>query len=354
MSHPARAIATVDVGGLPAVLADGLSLDAAAGPAPSLVVVELDEGADDATLASAVAVARFSALPMVGVGRGPLGQRFGDLGAVLTTTLVAEDAESARWQAGVVDVDGALAQIAATAEWSPRATHTLAGLLRLTAILPVTEGLAAESLAYSMLLSGPEFRRWLDDREFRPVPEPSTPPVLLERDGDLLAVTLNRPERHNAFGQQVREGLADAFDLVATDPSITAVILAGAGRSFCSGGDLDEFGNSADVTLAHLIRVDRSVAARLDRVRDRVTVVLHGACIGAGIELASYAGQVNAMPDATIVLPELAMGLIPGAGGTVGMTRRVGRWRTAYLALTGRPLPLATALRWGLVDEISR
>jgi enoyl-CoA hydratase/carnithine racemase len=97
-----------------------------------------------------------------------------------------------------------------------------------------------------------------------------------------------------------------------------------------------------------LIRVDRRVATRVDRVRDRVTEYVHGACIGAGTEVASFSGQVIAAPDATIRLPELAMSLMPGAGGTVGIARRVGRWRTAWLALSGLPLPLATALRWGV------
>jgi enoyl-CoA hydratase/carnithine racemase len=145
----------------------------------------------------------------------------------------------------------------------------------------------------------------------------------------------------------------EAFDLVAADDSLTHVRLAGAGASFCSGGDLDEFGLTEDVTVAHLIRLDRSVARRMDAVRDRVEVELKGACIGAGIELASFAGRVVARTGARIQLPELAMGLVPGAGGTVGITRRIGRWRTAWLALSGEPLPLRTALRWGLIDELA-
>jgi enoyl-CoA hydratase/carnithine racemase len=79
--------------------------------------------------------------------------------------------------------------------------------------------------------------------------------------------------------------------------------------------------------------------------------VLHGACAGSGIELPAFAGSVAARPGTRIWLPELAMGLIPGAGGTVSLPRRIGRGRTAWMALSGRPVDVPTALEWGLVDR---
>jgi len=69
--------------------------------------------------------------------------------------------------------------------------------------------------------------------------------------------------------------------------------------------------------------------------------------------MAAYCGSVRARPDAVVGLPELSLGLIPGAGGTVSITRRIGRWRTAYLVLSGHRLDSATALRWGLVDAVA-
>ncbi len=80
----------------------------------------------------------------------------------------------------------------------------------------------------------------------------------------------------------------------------------------------------------------------------------HGACVGAGTEMAAYAGRVVATPDAFFALPEVRMGLVPGAGGSVSVPRRIGRWRSAWLALTGDRLPAMTALRWGLVDEVTQ
>ncbi|MET0953003.1 MAG: enoyl-CoA hydratase/isomerase family protein [Aeromicrobium sp.] len=272
----------------------------------------------------------------------------------MALTLVPTEHEDskAKWQVGVPDVSAAIAALSGAVAHSPTTAQTLVGLLRLTATAPVQDGLVAESLAYSMLMAGEEHRRWLEDRSRRLIPTAAAP-VTLKRNGDLLIVALNRPERHNAFGREVRDGLVEAFDLVAVDDSITRVRLVGNGPSFCSGGDLDEFGLTQDVSVAHLIRVERSVAARIEAVRSRVEVELHGACIGAGTELAAFADRVVAHPDARIQLPELAMGLVPGAGGTVGVTRRIGRWRTAWMALSGEPLPATTALRWGLVDELA-
>jgi enoyl-CoA hydratase/carnithine racemase len=74
--------------------------------------------------------------------------------------------------------------------------------------------------------------------------------------------------------------------------------------------------------------------------------------VGAGTELPAFCSNVQASADATFRLPELAMGLVPGAGGTASLPTRIGRQRSAYLALTGEELAAATALRWGLVDEI--
>lgn len=157
----------------------------------------------------------------------------------------------------------------------------------------------------------------------------------------------------NAFDAATRDALCEALQVAVADPSISRVDLYGSGPAFCSGGDLAEFGTSRDPAQAHLVRVHRSPGALLNRCGPRVTAHLHGACVGAGIELAAFAGRVVAAPDTVIRLPEIGMGLIPGAGGTASIPVRVGRERTAYLALSGAELSVEEALRWGLVDEIS-
>ena len=216
----------------------------------------------------------------------------------------------------------------------------------------MADGLAAESAVYSALQAGPEFAAWRAARPPRRRGDEGEP-VTLVRDGGCLEITLDRPHVRNALNTAMRDALVDAFALPALDPSITEVHLRGAGASFCAGGDLDEFGSFPDPATAHLIRLRQSVGRAIDAVADRVTAHLHGACAGSGIELPAFAGRVIAAPSTTISLPELSLGLIPGAGGTVSLPRRIGRHRTTRLALSGERLDAATALEWGLVDAIS-
>ena len=214
-----------------------------------------------------------------------------------------------------------------------------------------------------MLLGGPEFARWLGERDrdrrdgrgparLRGRSQP-TEPVLVTRDDGRLSIVLNVPERRNAFSAAVRAALLDAVLLAEADPTIESVELSGAGPAFCSGGDLDEFGAATDLVAAWMVRLARAPWRVIDRIAPTVTVFAHGACVGAGAEIAAYAGRVVAAPDAFFALPEVRMGLVPGAGGSVSVVRRIGRWRAAWLMLTGERLPAATALRWGLVDEIA-
>ena len=88
-------------------------------------------------------------------------------------------------------------------------------------------------------------------------------------------------------------------------------------------------------------------------VDHKVVAFVHGACVGSGIELPAFAARVVAAPDTRIWLPELSLGLVPGAGGTVSLPARIGRHRTALLALTGTPIDAPTARSWGLVDELA-
>ena len=237
---------------------------------------------------------------------------------------------------------------------TPLAALGLVQLLRQGAALDVNGGLVAESLVYSTLQSGPEFAAW---RAARPEPRRvgafSEPAVLVERSGACLHLTLNRPAKRNAFSAEMRDALAEALGVAAADPSLGEIVLEGAGPAFCSGGDLDEFGTLPDPATAHAVRCTRSPARLLASCAERVTVRVHGACVGAGIELPSFAGRVVAREDAFFQLPEVAMGLVPGAGGTVSLPRRIGRQRTAWLALAGVRLDVQTARSWGLIDEIA-
>ena len=254
----------------------------------------------------------------------------------------------------IAESEAELAPIAETVRRAPLAALALVQLLRHNEGLDVHEGLIAESLVYSTLQGGPEFTAWCAGRAAAPRRAPNREPaVLAQRDGNRLHLTLNRPEKRNAFSMEMRDALIEGLRVAAYDPSIAEVCLSGAGPAFCSGGDLDEFGTFLDPATAHAVRSTRNPGRWMAACADRVRADVHGACVGAGVELPAFAGHVAAAPDATFQLPEVGMGLVPGAGGSVSLPRRIGRQRTAALALSGRSIDAATALAWGLVDEVT-
>jgi enoyl-CoA hydratase/carnithine racemase len=270
---------------------------------------------------------------------------------------ITEGAAEDRRFVQVESTDAVLDQVRATVEQSPVAAQTCDDVLRANEPgVSTRQGLTTESLAYSALQGGPEFARWLAGKG-RCERHEQDDAVLLDRDGSVMKISFNRPERHNAFSNALRSGLIDGLSIALADGSVSDVLFTGNGRSFCSGGDLVEFGLLDDPSAAHLARTRYSPALLLDavsgRLGSRFRVHVHGATLGSGLEMASYAGRVVSHPDTVFGLPELAFGLIPGAGGTVSVPRRVGRWRTSFLAISGLRIDATTALDWGLVDEIT-
>ena len=256
--------------------------------------------------------------------------------------------------ADVVVADaGELEDVLATVARAPVAATSLALHLRGSGRRTVADGLVAESALFSALQAGPEHRAWrAATPRRRRADGAGRDRIRVERRGDELRIALARPEVRNALDARMRDELLAALAVAEADPALS-VVLAGEGSSFCSGGDLDEFGTAPDPATAHVVRLRASLAAVLARLADRTTVHLHGACAGSGVELAAIAGRVVADPGTTLALPELALGLIPGAGGTVSLPRRIGRHRTAWLALTGRTVDARVARDWGLVDELT-
>lgn len=271
-------------------------------------------------------------LPVIVCGRGP---SFGATGPAAFDLVVT---------------DACLDDLASRVVSAPRAATALAVLLRGQGGAGVDDGLAAESAVYSLLQDGPEFRHWRSENDPRRPPT-DTDVVASRRTGTTLTITLDRPHRHNAITAALRDELATALAVARSDDAIVDVELRGRGPSFCSGGDLDEFGSRPDPATAHLTRLARSPARVIDRLGN-VTAFVHGSAFGGGVELAAFARRVVADPATRFALPELGLGLIPGAGGTVSLTRRVGRQRTAALGLTGRVIDAGTALDWGLVDSV--
>jgi enoyl-CoA hydratase/carnithine racemase len=273
-----------------------------------------------------------------------------------TFTLTEDDTDDRR-VITVPSIDSAIAELAARVKRWPAASAVCDDVLRsVDPAGPALPGVVTESLAYSTLQAGPEFARWLAERGPATMPDIADP-VQGNRDGNTLRIAFNRPQRHNAFSTDARAALLEALAVAQLDPSVDEVVLTGNGPSFCSGGDLAEFGTFSDPASAHLARTRYSPALVLDALTARLgqacRAEVHGQVLGSGLEMAAFCGWVQAAPDSVFGLPELSLGLIPGAGGTVSVTRRIGRWRTAYLVLSGRTVDTDTALAWGLADAKS-
>ncbi len=332
----------------PAFTEVGLAEDGV--PSAPLTVVDLD--AIDSVDAVAASGSWYAGAGVtLGRATRPLGEAARSLARSLTCSVVPHGAADEPALVPVDDVDTAVGAILGRTARAPRTTIALDGLLRLTAQVDAEAGVVAESFAYSMLLASPEFAAW---RSSHPRRERTAAgdPVRLHRRDDTLDIVLDRPARGNAFSADLRQALVDALRLAALDPSLSRVRLSGEGRHFSTGGDLDEFGTAPDPGAAHAVRLDQSAGLAVHRIRDRVEARVHGRCIGAGIEVPAFAGRVVAAPGTTFLLPELELGLVPGAGGTVSIPARIGRWRTAYLVLSGIELDVATAREWGLVDAV--
>ena len=232
---------------------------------------------------------------------------------------------------------------------TPEAVHFMDTALRLAEHATVRESLIMESYGYTNLLEGPEYARL--SRELGT--ERTGPPAEIVRDfgDDRCDVTIDWTTGDSGMDWQVRRDLAEVL-LAARAHHGVAVHLRASGADFCAQPIPDDdptTPRARDASLKRL-RLHPGVAAWL--VHRRLSVQVQGRCTSAGLELMSFASSATAAPDTVFSIPHVRLGLIFGAGGSVSLSRRIGRWRTAYLALTGEEIDARTALRWGLIDAI--
>ena len=163
--------------------------------------------------------------------------------------------------------------------------------------------------------------------------------------GDVLVVTIDNPPV-NALGAAVRQGLLAAMQQAQADAAVAAVLLVGAGKAFIAGADIREFGKPpVPPALPEVCRA-------IEGSDKPVVAVLHGAALGGGLEVALSAHYRLALPAATVGLPEVNLGLLPGSGGTQRAPRLMGVQAAASLMLSGQHLKAQAALQAGLVDKL--
>ena len=174
--------------------------------------------------------------------------------------------------------------------------------------------------------------------------------VLATRDAGVLTITLNRPEKLNAFTRTLHEELQAALE-VARDPEVRAVVVTGAGRGFSAGQDLGEFGEGGDV--ASMLRATYHVNVMAIRSLEKpVIAAVNGVCAGAGLSLAC-ACDIRLASDAAFFVPGfVGIGLIPDSGGTYFLQRLLGTARAFEWMTSNRRLTAAEAHAWGLVSEV--
>ena len=167
------------------------------------------------------------------------------------------------------------------------------------------------------------------------------------RDG-VAVITLNNPPV-NGLGLSTRQGVMDALDRAAQDPSVTAIVLTGAGRAFSGGADITEFNTPKALQEPTLHTVIRAVEASAKPV----VAALHSVVMGGGLELALGAHYRVAAPGAQVALPEVKLGLLPGAGGTQRLPRAVGLETALNMIVSGAPVPSEQLATSGLFDEMA-
>lgn len=175
-------------------------------------------------------------------------------------------------------------------------------------------------------------------------PSPASLPVTFRRDGDVMVVTVDNPPV-NALGVDVRRGLVAAIDAAEADTNARAVLIVGAGRNFIAGADIREFGKTPQPPSLP------EVCKRIEDCSKPVVAAIHGAALGGGLEIALSAHYRLAVPSAKLGLPEVALGLIPGSGGTQRTPRLIGVKPAIELMLSGRHANAKEALALGLIDR---
>jgi enoyl-CoA hydratase/carnithine racemase len=178
------------------------------------------------------------------------------------------------------------------------------------------------------------------------------PAVLYEKRDDVAWVTLNRPERLNAYNVEMRDNLFEVLSAIYDDPDVRAMVLTGAGSSFSTGGDVSEFGQAPSPTAARWIRFRRDVWGRLRNLPVPTIAAVHGFTVGGGLEMALLCDIAIAASDARFCLPETGLGMIPGVAGTQTAARRLKFGWALDLCITGRWIDARQALILGLVVKV--
>ena len=174
--------------------------------------------------------------------------------------------------------------------------------------------------------------------------------VLVESDGSIGVITLNRPQVLNALNQALMHEVADAMEAFERDTAIRCIVVTGRGRAFAAGADVREFADATPVDMVQSYRFQQW--ERIRRIGKPLIAAVNGFAFGGGCELAMACDIIVASETARFGQPEIRLGLIPGAGGTQRLTRAIGKSRAMELILTGQSITAEEACARGLVSRV--
>lgn len=182
--------------------------------------------------------------------------------------------------------------------------------------------------------------------------ETTQPAALAERRGNVLVITINRPDARNAVNGAVSTAVGDALQQAQDDPQVWVVVITGAGdKSFCAGADLKAIARGEN--LFHPQHPEWGFAGYVRHAIDKPTIAaVDGTAFGGGTELALASDLVIAGDGAKFGLPEVKRGLIAAAGGVFRIVDQLPRKIAMQLLFTGEPITAAEALRWGLINQV--
>jgi enoyl-CoA hydratase len=176
--------------------------------------------------------------------------------------------------------------------------------------------------------------------------------VDVEREGAVARIFLNRPEKANALNSPMLERLRAAIEELAADATLRVVVLGGRGRSFCGGADIHELKSLNAESAGPFVERIHRVCKALRELPIPALARLHGAVIGAGLEIAAACDLRVAADGTKFAMPEVRLG-IPSVVEAALLPRLVGSGRAAWLVLTGEAIDARRALEWGLIEELS-
>ena len=176
------------------------------------------------------------------------------------------------------------------------------------------------------------------------------PNVIVERDGRIGVVLMNRPQALNALSGELMSAIVGALEELDADPEIRAIVLGGGERAFAAGADITELAAGTPISLYGNRRLDQWDTIK--NLRTPIVAAVSGFCLGGGCELAMVCDLIVASETAKFGQPEINLGVLPGAGGTQRLTRAVGKALAMDMILTGRMLSAREALDFGLVARV--